>query len=168
MLYMDIKPHHLDAWHNKCLSLYNLRKYKEVIDASDVTIRLHAQYALSWFDEYNKLSKLGKYDEAIEAYDWGLELYTKNTLFFVIRGDAILNLALWNPNGFKYALDAYNRAIRLDPLNMIAWCGRCFALNALGYTDAAREAYEHADRLTLLKEQPYQYIVDSEKPFYWM
>jgi tetratricopeptide (TPR) repeat protein len=163
---IDIKPYDLSAWHNKCLSLYRLGKHNEAIKALNTTIWLYTQYALSWFDEYNKLNKLGKYDEAIEAYDQGLELYTKNTLNWVVMGDAICNLALWHPRDFEYALEAYNRSIRLDPFNMLAWFGRCITLNALGFTDASREAYVHADRLTLLL-QPCQYVEDSEKPFYW-
>jgi len=163
---IDIKPHFLSARQYKCLSLYKLGKYDEAIKALNMTIWLFTQYALSWFDEYNKLNKLGKYDEAIEAYACGLELCTKNALTWVIKGDAICNLALLRPGLFEYALDAYNRSIRLYPFNKIAWFGRCVALNALGFTDASRKAYNHAYRLALLA-QPCQYVECFERPFYW-
>ena len=164
---IDIKPHNQNVWRNKCLCLYKLGKYDEAIKASNVTIALYEKYALCWFDEYNKLYELGKYDEALEAYDKGLDLKSENTLNFVIKGDAICNLAIWHPKRFDDALKAYNKAIESDPLNWLAWCGRCIALNALGIDNQARAAYTRAYRLTALIEHPYKYVEDFEKPIYW-
>jgi tetratricopeptide (TPR) repeat protein len=173
---IDIRPHDdLNLWHNKWRSLYKLGKYDEAIKALDTTIKLYTQYALSWFNEYNKLIKLGKYDEAIEAYDRGLELYIEGALYLTAKGDAIYNTALWHPERLRDALEAYNIAITLDPFNASAWCGMCITMNALSYTDTIwkahtqtiREAYTHANRLTLLIKQPYQYIDNFEKPIYW-
>jgi tetratricopeptide (TPR) repeat protein len=149
------------------VKVYNLGKYNEAIKASIITIRLSKQFASSWFEEYNKLNKLYKYDEAIEAYDKGLELNNKCTLGLAIIGDAICNLALWHPEGFKNSLRAYDDAIRLDPLNIRAWCGKCIALNALGIDNEARAAYTRAYRLTILTEHPCKYVEDFEKPIYW-
>ncbi len=164
---IDIKPHNQNVWRNKCLCLNKLGKHDEAIKASNVTIALYEKYALCWFDEYNKLYELGNYDEALGAYDKGLDLRNENSLNFVIKGDAICNIALWHPKRFEYALKAYNRAIELDPLNWLAWCGRCIALNALGIDNEARAAYTRAYRLTALIEHPCKYVEDFEKPIYW-
>jgi tetratricopeptide (TPR) repeat protein len=137
---IDISPLDLHTWHDKCVSLYKLSKYGETIAVSDILIKLSIQYALSWFNKYNNLNIARKYTDAIEAYDRGLELYTESAIYFRIKGDAICNLALWRPDGFNYALQAYNQAISLDPFDIFAWCGKCIALNALGYTDAAKDA----------------------------
>jgi len=63
----ELKPDDFSAWYNKGLSLYNLGRYEEALQAYDKALELVPD-SIAWAGKVLVLGKLGRHEEADIAY----------------------------------------------------------------------------------------------------
>ncbi|MEM4160649.1 MAG: tetratricopeptide repeat protein, partial [Thermoplasmata archaeon] len=80
---------------------------------------------------------LGRHDEALKHMEILVRQFPDNPGYLVIQGEALLGL-----KRYIYALEIYNRALKLQPDNLEAWYGRALALARIGDVGEALASIE--------------------------
>jgi tetratricopeptide (TPR) repeat protein len=124
-------------------------KYDEAIQAYNKAIDINPQYADAWWGKGNALRQIGRYTEAMEAeaaYEKIVDApgYTRplTAIDWVNKGIELVADAK-----FDEAIQAYNKAIEINPQDKIAWAKKGDTLKAIGRTKEANEAYAKANEL---------------------
>ena len=163
----EIERWYAEAWNGKGVALGNLGKYKEALEAYEKAIELDPEFALPW---HNKgiifLFHLEKYEEALKAYENAIRIFKKledseeytkikpiyaSTCYY--KGIALAHL-----KKDEKAIEAYGKAIELDPEYAYAWNDMGTALKNLWKHEKAIKAYEKAIGLKPKYALPYAYL----------
>ncbi|MEM3396909.1 MAG: tetratricopeptide repeat protein [Thermoplasmata archaeon] len=82
---------------------------------------------------------LSRYEEALKHIDMLVKTNPENPEYLVLQGKALVGL-----NRFIYALETYNRVLKIQPENLSAWYGRALALAKIGDVSEALASIEKA------------------------
>ena len=123
------------------MALYNLGKYKEVIDCYDKALEINPKYANAWDNKGSALHELGKYNEAIECYDNAIRLgTTKKEFTWYNKGVSSLYVQL----SIKKSIEYCDKALEINPKYANAWINKGAVLYNLGKYEKAIECYDKA------------------------
>ena len=67
-------PHHISAWNNKGLALFNLGLLDEALVAFDQATSFAPDEPDAWFNKAIVLDRLGRQDEAQSCKEWAQSL----------------------------------------------------------------------------------------------
>ena len=136
---IQVKPDHSDAWFNRGISLYLLKRYDEALASYDRTLTLKPDHSDAWFNRGISLYLLKRYDEALASYERVLALQPDDFVAWCNRGVALDNLERYDE-----ALASYDRTLTLKPDHLDAWCNRGATLDNLKRYDEALASCERA------------------------
>jgi tetratricopeptide (TPR) repeat protein len=168
--YVDKKT---DYWYQRGLQSAGEGSYKEALLAYDKAIQIDPENVGAWDGKALALKYLSfaendtdKYNESLEAYDKAIELYDRkieanpqdtNALYY--KGLALTGRALTMKAGeklninsdkedrvryFEEAINAYDKAIEIDPKYVTAWKNKGNVLYSLGRYNESLEALDKA------------------------
>jgi tetratricopeptide (TPR) repeat protein len=159
---IEIDPRYAFAWSNKGGVLNDLHKYDDALLAVDKAIEIDPTYAKAWFIKGTALRNQGKNDEALKAIDRAIELDPKlaaaqnvKKLITEKPDEAQSSADTWNNKGValanqgKYdeALQAFDKAIELNPKFALAWSNRALMLSKQNNYDEALKTIDRAIEL---------------------
>lgn len=182
---LEIQPDNYWAWHDQGKVLENMRQLDGAIAAYDRAVQLKPDFSLAVESRKRVLSQLRRvddlfhlqhYDEALISCDRAIQLNSKDSLAWLMRGMALDNLhrydeaiaaydqvvaiqpddhVAWFKRGntleklqqFEAAIASYYRVVQLQPDNHWAWHDRGRLSEQLGHVEAAMAAYERASQV---------------------
>ncbi|MFQ5892433.1 MAG: tetratricopeptide repeat protein, partial [Candidatus Methanofastidiosia archaeon] len=100
----------------KGITLRNLQRYEEALQALDRALELDPEDVYAWYTRGLTLLNLQKYEEALQVFDRVLELDPEDVYTWVGKGAALGNL-----QKYEEALQAFDRALELDPEDVYTW-----------------------------------------------
>jgi tetratricopeptide (TPR) repeat protein len=152
------------AWYGKGQALNKLKLRYEALQAYERALGLEPRWPQAWIDKGDVLAHLQRYDEAIQAYEQALAIEPQRANVWNRIGNTFLIWAQYEeaagagksadkPGGVKFssfrrgeqALEAYNRALALDPTYAHAWSNKILLLERLGRLREAAEARRARD-----------------------
>jgi len=176
---VELNPKFVDAWHNKGMALYDQHKYDKAIVDYDRALEIKPKLAKAWHNKGLALCNQGKYHEAIWAYDKAIKndsknidaLYNKSitlrSLGQIKEADATLDLAkrelnckgadLANREKHFEAIEAFDKAIGIDPKFLCAWVNKGITLSKIGRFGEAIEAINHAIEINPESSRAWKY-----------
>jgi len=166
---IEIDPGNADAWYNKGVVLYDQGKYNDSLQAFNRSIETNPLDADAWYNKGSALKALGRTTAAeyafaktseLEAFtnasklkpeDQGSTTQAESTddKKETDTAEDWLNKgnALYNQGKYEDAIQTYDRAIELDPLNPEVWQSKGYALNKLGKNKEANDCFWKATGL---------------------
>jgi superkiller protein 3 len=155
---IKLNPKNAEAWLGKGEVLSRMagslkvnNSYDEAIKAFDKTIELNPENGNAWWDKGYALKALGRNSEADASFVRAKELGTltvtvaqNNTSSYWLKKGYELSINGSN----EQALQAYEKAIQIDPENAIAWINKANALAWLNKTSESNQAYHKALEIT--------------------
>ncbi len=176
---VELNPKYTDAWNNKGMALYDQHKYDKSILAYDTALEIKPKLAKAWYNKGLALCNQGKYQEAIWAYDKAIKndsknidaLYNKSithrSLGQIKEADETLDLAkrelnckgaeLSNSEKHFEAIQAFDKAIGIDPKFLCAWVNKGITLSKMGRFGEAIEAINHAIEINPESPRAWKY-----------
>lgn len=128
-------------------------KMNEALQAYENAIELDSQSEKAWVGKGDVLGYLEKYDDARIAYEKVLEINSKNWwAAFEIGANLDVQADYMSPSDARYnnlrneAIQAYDRAIMIDPSRVDAWDMKILDLQDLGRNAEANEVQAEMDR----------------------
>lgn len=156
---LELDPQDAYSWNSKgyvhlFIALTNQEKSeensKEAIEAFDKALKLNPELAEAWHGKGAALHNLGRSDESQICNDKAKELgyvvsitQQKTAENWTHEGDFLL----FEQDQMEEALQAYDKAIELDPQFTSAWDGKGLALYGLGRYEEALQAFDKAIEL---------------------
>lgn len=144
-----------EDWYKKGIELYHQESFKEALEAFNHSLEMNPQYFDAWlykgaaFDMI-AITSSGKegpeaFEESLKAYDKAIEINPQNATAWMFKGGALDDIAhgmaynfkmAWpskDPIGFfNQSIQAFDKALGLDPESASAWHGKGVALIHLG------------------------------------
>jgi len=176
---VELNPKFADAWHNKGMALYDQHKYDKAIVDYDRALEIKPKLAKAWYNKGLALCNQGKYHEAIWAYDKAIKndsknidaLYNKSitlrSLGLLKEADKALDLTkrelnckgadLANREKHFEAIEAFDKAIGIDPKFLCAWVNKGITLSKIGRFGEAIEAINHAIEINPESPRAWKY-----------
>jgi tetratricopeptide (TPR) repeat protein len=158
-------------WREKSFILRSIGKYDEAIQALDKAIEINPQMGYYWVDKGRMLDEhLDRYDEAIQAFNKAIEINDAySSIAWVGKGNALHRLCKYNEQFGKEgnstllnatpiemcmynAIQAYDKAIEINPVNEPAWYGKGNALFEMMQFPEAIQAYDKAIEISPVNE----------------
>lgn len=137
-----LNPGDATGFYNAANTLSHLKRYQEAVDTYTRTTDLDPRHINTYYNMGINLYLLQRYQEAITAYEQVIRLDARHTSAYYNMGNAYYCL-----ERYKEAVKAYDHAIHLDAKHTRAYFRKSQALEALGWTDQARQARERAYQL---------------------
>jgi tetratricopeptide (TPR) repeat protein len=129
-------------------NLYNeLDRHDQAVEAYQLAIRQDKTYLRAWYNLGTVLYEVGNYPEALAAYRVALQpaeaAFRSGTPVDVSNAQAFLNLGgiHFHRQDWTAALDAYGKALRLDPKLLAALYNQGYIHFQEGRDEEARKAY---------------------------
>lgn len=119
------------------LTLFGRGAYEESIEAMDRAIALSPTKFQAWRVKSLALSKLKRTDEAIEILTEALKMYQDSIILWYTLGD----LFLLEKEAYHQAIEAYNRALKIDPKDTHTLVNLAYALDKVGNSTEALDLY---------------------------
>jgi Flp pilus assembly protein TadD len=136
-------------WINKGDIFAAEAKYDEAIQAYNKAIEINPEDADALWGKANALRQSGRYTEAMDAeaaYNKIVEApgYSRplTAIDWINKGDSLAAEAKYDE-----AIQAYNKAIDINPQEKMAWAKKGDTLKMIGRTKEANEAYDKANEL---------------------
>ena len=180
---IELNPNIPEIWFNKGIALMHPGKinlpipYEKVLESFDQAIILDPNNPEYWAKKGVVLDEIHRYEEALAAADkahaldpdyYGVTGY-RDHLFEITRSDAerskYKGFEFLRDHEYPKALDAYEKAIELNPNDTEAWHGKAEALDVLGCYEKAIEAY---DRILKLSPEDSKAIMNNGILVYFM
>ena len=118
------------VWINQGIALHKLNRDEEAISCFDFAIELESNNHNAWCNRAAALSSLSRYSEALDSSKKALNLDSNSSTAWNTHG-AIL------ANGFQLyreGMDAFNRALSINPSDETALKNRNIVLSKLGFS----------------------------------
>ncbi len=126
-------------WYEKGISLFNLKRYDEVIECFKKALKLNPENHKLWLKLGNVFAKNGRFSDEIQSYDKALEYNPNYAEAFYNKGIALLTLGR-----LKESLICFDKAIEIKPNFANAWNNRGSILLIYGKFKEALECFEKA------------------------
>ncbi|HEY9607927.1 tetratricopeptide repeat protein [Allocoleopsis sp.] len=122
---IQLKSDFSDAWFNRGLALFNLKRYEESVASFDRVIQLKPDIAEVWLFRGSALGELQRYAEALVCCDRAIQLKPELIECWSVRGIMFAKL-----QQYEEAFAAIEQAIQQKPDNPSGWYGKagCAAL----------------------------------------
>jgi superkiller protein 3 len=144
---IELDPQQMSSRLVKANALLNLGRYNESLKTLDEAINAASQNSEKsqiWFEKAHLFAEQGNYNETTKSLEMVFELAPLD-IDLSINGGILLSAVLGrNDDALKY----YERAIRIDPDNKLAWINKANALVRLNRTGEATGAYQEALKIT--------------------
>ena len=137
-----LDPKLAPAYNNRGLAYYNLKENQKALTDYDSAIALDPKLAPAYNNRGLVYRDLKQYDKSLADYNEALTFDPKFALAYNNRG-----LAYYNLKENQKPLADYDSAIALDPKFAIAHYNAGKALQAMGRTDTAQQAFATARQL---------------------
>ncbi|HOE45696.1 tetratricopeptide repeat protein [Methanothrix soehngenii] len=157
---LQLDPSDARAWTSKGHALRSLGRNREAVLAYDRALKIDPNRATAWSGKGAALRDQGRYNESVQAYDEVLRAVERDPTYryssaALAVADAWLGKSkaesLMGPDkaeeaaiAYNESLQAYEKAIQIDPESARAWIGRGNALLSLEKYSDSTEAYERA------------------------
>ena len=157
---LQLDPSDARAWTSKGHALRSLGRNREAVLAYDRALKIDPNRATAWSGKGAALRDQGRYNESVQAYDEVLRAVERDPTYryssaALAVADAWLGKSkaesLMGPDkaeeaaiAYNESLQAYEKAIQIDPESARAWIGRGNALLSLEKYSDSKEAYERA------------------------
>ncbi len=138
---LQLAPNHNAAWNNQGWSHDNLKQWDEALTAYDRALELENTDPYAWKNKVELLRRLGRsVDAAVTA--------------------SAVGYALDEQGKYAEALEAYQRALELNPNHAPAWNNKGWVHENLKQWDEALAAYDHALELNPTYSHAWRNKVD--------
>ncbi len=121
--------------HSRALSLAEVGRYDESLDAFKSLVELSPDDGVAWHDLGHLLALLGRHEESLACLDRTIALDPGNSLAWRNRGNAFSQLGR-----FDEAVECLERAVAIDPSDAVAWFQKGFAERNAGRHAAVRRS----------------------------
>lgn len=74
---IEINPNYPEAWYDKGVSLFDLKKYRESLNSLDKAASLDYNYSMAWYYKGLAYNQIKEYNEALKAFDTALSIKDK-------------------------------------------------------------------------------------------
>ena len=132
-------PQDATAWNKRGLVLRCQGENEESLQAYNKAIELYPQDARAWYNKGYELYRINRYDEATQAFDQFLEFELDPLNYEYITYAVTFIRAM---NGDDAALQAYDKAIEIDPLFSEAWTNKGITLDTQEKYNEALKAFD--------------------------
>lgn len=139
---IELDANHRFAWSNKGDALFALERFDDAIAAYTGGKQVAPNNPYLWERHGDVLQFLEKYDEAVEQYDEAIAIGSSTYDYSSVwsnKGYALVGLGQT-----ESALEAFNRAVDINPNSAFALAGRGQVLNILGRHEAALASADQA------------------------
>jgi tetratricopeptide (TPR) repeat protein len=158
-------PDDANAWETKALTLAGMGRWEEAIKAYDEVIELSpAKAPGAWMDKAMCYSEgLGMINESIDAWVMAAELIPINDIENRSTIWSGMAKSLSDAGRYEEALQAYEKAIELNPKDAHGWpnwSGKAYALYVLGRYNESIEACDTA--IEMLPEHPDIWVLKGD------
>lgn len=155
---IDKDPSNAEAWYNKGAALWCLDKYDEALECLDKAIGLPSTYwtFLSAINAKKTILKsLGRHAEAdVEDFVYFLRMVEADPSNADNREE--FGDYFYSKERYKEAIECYDEAIKLEPLNDSFWCSKGDALHKMGRFEKALKCFEKAIELDSSYSRPFE------------
>jgi tetratricopeptide (TPR) repeat protein len=154
----ELEPDNADAWRGRARALRILEVYDDACIASANAVFYGARNPDNWLERAECLRVAGdRPEDTLTAALHALSLASTSTEGWsdnwaqcsLLAGTALLSL-----QRFEEAIDAFDGAINLQRRPFLAWLGKGYALQGLGRSAEAVEAFHRARRLAYGSDAP--------------
>jgi len=139
-----------DARFGKAIVLYSLNRYNESLQEYLNIIKQNNSSYDAWVEKGHILEAMGRYNESLLAYDKAFALNKDGNIeslnFYYLGTEAS------DSNDYKTALQAYDKAIEINPNDLDYWCKKTCILYQLGRLN---ESIKFADKAILKFKNVY-------------
>ena len=136
-----LRPDFADAFYNRGVVLWELRRPEDALASYDRAIALKPGNAMALNSRADALQSLRRFKEALADYDSVIALMPSAETY-VKRANTLVEL-----QNFDEALTSYDQAINLKPNSASAYCNRGIALFELGRLAEALVSYDKSIEL---------------------
>lgn len=143
---LELDPNNADAWNGKGVALVHLSqylgdtsRYEEALRYYDRALELDPQTEGVLQNKASILAALGRQNESAKAYAQVIEAANtsaEQASAWHSKGDALMS-----QGKYREAVDAYNRAVEIDPKDRWTWMMMAFATDQIGWYNRSLEAY---------------------------
>ena len=173
---LRIDPDRAATWAKLGQTFRRLERDEDAVNAYDRALALEADYAWAWHGRGLALNGLDKCEEAAACYEKAIALENGVVWYYTSLIDVWVRMEhiqeadrltqemierfpessiVWSRRGqvlrrtkaYSAAVEAYDRALALDPMDAWSWNGRGLALAVLNRWDDALDAHETATQL---------------------
>lgn len=132
-------PRNQDALREKCIALYQLRRYQEALSTCDDLLRVAPPSGRLFNLRGDILARMSRYEEAFVAYRRAVDASPNVAVYWSDLASTLTALSR-----YAEAYDAYLRAITLDPDQVAYRVDVALILTSLGRFNEALSAYSSA------------------------
>jgi tetratricopeptide (TPR) repeat protein len=136
---LEIDPYYAEAWYNKGLVYYKMKKYNEALECYNKALEIDPYYAEAWNNKGNVYYKMKEYNEALECYNKALEINSFDAGAWNNKGNVYYKMKKYNE-----ALECYEEAIKLNPYYAEAWYNKGLVYYEMKKYDEAIKCYNKA------------------------
>ncbi|MCX8174522.1 MAG: tetratricopeptide repeat protein [Thermoplasmata archaeon] len=133
-----IAPDEPAVLRNLGIACFRAHRFEDALKWSSKSIDLHDAQDVREIAARSALA-LRRYDEALKHIEVLVKNNPENPEYLVVMGEVLAGL-----HRFIFALETYNRALRIQPDNLNAWYGRALALAKIGDVGEALNSIEKA------------------------
>ncbi len=114
--FVKLNPKSPDAYNNRGVARFNLKRYKEAIEDFDKAIELNGELAMAYQNRGNAYYELNDYENALADYGRALEVNPNYALAYVNRG-----LVNYQTDKINNACGDFSKACELGDCDGLAW-----------------------------------------------
>ena len=152
----DYKKLCFEFYLNYGTTLNQLKRYKEVLENYEKTIKMNPNSSIAWFNKASILSHLEKTKEALIGYEKAIEIDPKYFSAWFNRGTVLGDL-----QRYEEELKSYEKAIEINPEFSPAWSNRASALSHLGRFEEAFKSCNKAIEISPEDSNTVLYIANK-------
>jgi len=142
---IDLDSQNINILLNKANMCYISNRYKVLLECCDKILKLDHEQIGAWNGKGFALRALGEYEKATECYKKILEIESK-TINYDVKSDFFYcnkkDLILYEYKSWEKALEYYDKALEVNPENIIIWGNRGLILQELRRYDEALVCYD--------------------------
>ncbi|MBE9012162.1 tetratricopeptide repeat protein, partial [Pseudanabaenaceae cyanobacterium LEGE 13415] len=151
---IELQPQNYWAWHDTGKALETLKRYEEAVEAYDRAVQLKPNFQLAVESRRRILSQIQQVDSLYDLPPGDLEDCGETVSEDADEASTWLmrGMAFEGQSQFEAAMNAYDRALDLQPNDHLAWFKRATVLQSLQRFEDAIAAYDK-----MIELQPENY-----------
>ncbi|MGA2918281.1 tetratricopeptide repeat protein [Methanoregula sp.] len=140
------------AWYSQGNAFLQSQNYTQAVSAYDHAVALEPQYFEAMNAKADALNRDGKFVDALSASEQSLSVNPDYVTGWINRGQILYNIGYEYEDQvhnmteadeyYTYQLQAFDKAIELDPTNAEAWFNKAYALAGMKRYDEAIDDFD--------------------------